>query len=205
MQCPDPYQPVGDTEFDCKELLFGPYVHSNRRTTNDYYPKDAENGRFLWTNFFTFCKDTERYSGQREQSPTFKLEDYADGLGKLFANPPQLGSQPAPPICHAPTKAVGYRPQAVRGTGAEREGYCVRCDQWFRLKTSSYWYHMNYKHGISAGGQVCPEPKLRTVGSRREGYCKECKAWVPFGKSSKCTRFGWFRHWQKNHSKSNTL
>lgn len=98
-----------------------------------------------------------------------------------------------------------YRPQTVRGMGAAREGYCGRCDKWFRLKTSSYWYHMNYKHGISVSGKVCPEPELRDRDYRVEGFCRECRCWIVLGSSRKSVRFGWFKHWQKMHSKGKTI
>lgn len=98
-----------------------------------------------------------------------------------------------------------YKPSIVRGVGTTREGYCSHCDKWFRLKTSSYWYHMNYKHGISSRGLKCPEPKLRENEGRTEGLCKECQKWIKLGNNSKSVRFGWFRHWQKTHSKAKTI
>lgn len=45
-----------------------------------------------------------------------------------------------------------YTPRWIRGYGNGREGLCELCNpgQWFRTKQSSYWYHMNFHHGISA-------------------------------------------------------
>lgn len=99
----------------------------------------------------------------------------------------------------------GYRPAVIRGAGALREGYCARCDQWFKLKTSSYWYHMNYKHGISAKGRICPEPKLRERMGQKEGFCKECREWIVLGINNRSVRFGWFKHWQKLHCKGKSI
>ncbi|KAI5169175.1 hypothetical protein PAEPH01_0503 [Pancytospora epiphaga] len=122
-----------------------------------------------------------------------------------FPNPSLSKNELEPPICNMKSTALSYRPSAVRGDGPAREGYCERCNRWYRLKTSSYWYHMNYKHGISAAGKVCPEPELRERNLRMESYCHECKEWIALGTTRRGVRFGWFKHWQKNHSKSKTI
>lgn len=112
---------------------------------------------------------------------------------------PLLSREVAPPILCGPRP--GYKPRYVRGDGAEREGYCERCSEWFRLKTSSYWYHMNYKHGISPSGRVFPEPVVRCGSRDTEAFCGECNAWIPLGASRKGVRYCWFRHWQKSHGR----
>lgn len=104
-----------------------------------------------------------------------------------------------------PWKKAQYKPKLTRGTGSEREGYCERCDKWFKLKTSSYWYHMNYKHGISATGRICPDPVLRDRNYRVEGFCRECNSWIVLGSNTKNVRFGWFKHWQKIHCKNKSV
>jgi hypothetical protein len=45
-----------------------------------------------------------------------------------------------------------YTPRFQRGMGEAKEGFCGLCTPgiWLRIKQSSYWYHMNYHHGISA-------------------------------------------------------
>jgi len=100
---------------------------------------------------------------------------------------------------------ISYRPKSIRGNGSNREGYCPLCNKWFKLKTSSYWYHMNYKHGVNANGMIFPEPELRDKEYKVEGYCKECKEWISLGVNSRSIKFGWYRHWQKIHSKSKTI
>lgn len=96
-----------------------------------------------------------------------------------------------------------YKPKKVRGFGSSREGYCNVCDVWLRLKTSSYWYHMNYKHGINSRGVKYPEPETRYSECKVEGFCDVCDGWIVLGhrNNRRSIRFGWFRHWQKNHSK----
>lgn len=115
-----------------------------------------------------------------------------------------LHSAAPPPLYTARTSAL-YKPSVVRGVGSLREGYCSTCDQWFRMKTSSYWYHMNYKHGISTRGRICPEPRLRIRAGYTEGYCGECHQWILLGATSRSIRFGWFRHWQKLHCKAKSI
>lgn len=106
---------------------------------------------------------------------------------------------------HPPTKCSKpktYAPKFTRGIGVNREGFCEACDKWFKLKTSSYWYHMNYKHGINTRGISCPDPVFRNINKRIEGFCKDCDKWLFLGNTSKNTRFSWLRHWQKMHSRN---
>ncbi|KAH9411823.1 hypothetical protein HK407_03g05740 [Ordospora pajunii] len=94
-----------------------------------------------------------------------------------------------------------YKPVRIRGIGMLREGYCEICKTWLRLKTSSYWYHMNYKHGINSRGVKYPEPQIRSVGCRTESFCTVCDKWIALGSSKhgKSAKFGWFKHCQKVH------
>lgn len=102
-------------------------------------------------------------------------------------------------------RRIEYRPIRVRGKGKEREGCCAICGMWFKLKNSSYWYHMNYKHGISSNGVKFPEPRLRDINAQVEGYCIQCKEWIPLGLNRNRVNFGWFKHWQKTHCKSKSI
>lgn len=92
-----------------------------------------------------------------------------------------------------------YRPKHVRGSGVLREGYCSRCNKWYKLKTSSYWYHMNYKHGINSSGVKYPDPVVRVLGDRNEAFCSLCNKWVALGRGKSSYKFNWYRHWQKIH------
>ncbi len=96
-------------------------------------------------------------------------------------------------------KSNGYSPKFIRGSGSEREGKCDICEKWFKLKTSSYWYHMNYKHGVNSKGIKCPEPIFKDKNKPVEGYCKMCNQWIYLGNSKKKSNFPWLRHWQKHH------
>lgn len=96
-----------------------------------------------------------------------------------------------------------YRPKKVRYEGKEREGQCPICSKYYKLKTSCYWYHMNYKNGINKNGIVIPSVyKTRTSGSFLEAYCEKCAAWVQINTKNKNKEFGWRKHWQKYHTVS---
>lgn len=97
-----------------------------------------------------------------------------------------------------------YAPKFVRGEGVKREGYCQVCDKWFRMKTSSYWYHMNYKHGINSKGEKYPEPIFRDLNFKVQSFCKICDEWITLGTSRKTSKFLWKRHFQKEHSIRNS-
>ena len=121
-------------------------------------------------------------------------------------SPFKFDSQPAPPIAtDERPKELSYKPKHTRGDGPSKEALCETCNKWFKLKTSSYWYHMHYKHGISANGRVCPEPVTRNRNYKVEGYCKECKEWIVLGVAKRGARFGWYRHWQRFHCKSRSI
>jgi hypothetical protein len=139
-------------------------------------------------------------------SSIHELEEYR--LSKFVKNEGKYGSPAAveglegsarPRRDNAPEDM--YRPKKIRGVGSQREGYCEDCRLWFRLKTSSYWYHMNYKHGINSSGARYPEPETRCRDRRVESFCGACNDWVVVGtkKKKKSIRFGWYRHWQKRH------
>ncbi|ADM11171.1 uncharacterized protein Eint_030260 [Encephalitozoon intestinalis ATCC 50506] len=122
-----------------------------------------------------------------------------DAIGALSPWPREIKRQPE--------DGDIYKPKKVRGAGKLREGYCGMCNLWLKLKTSSYWYHMNYKHGISSKGSRYPEPQVRHVGNRTEGFCTICSKWIVLGHkaSGRSTRFGWFKHCQKSHGSSKTI
>ncbi|KRH93116.1 Zn-finger-containing protein [Pseudoloma neurophilia] len=98
------------------------------------------------------------------------------------------------------SQSENYRPKFIRGKGVNREGYCQMCSKWFRLKTSSYWYHMNYKHGINSKGKKYPEPILKQNDQKIESYCTICKKWIVCTiKGRKSIHYSWFKHFQKKH------
>lgn len=98
-------------------------------------------------------------------------------------------------------KRDAYKPKNTRGSGEKKEGYCEECKRWFKLKNSSYWYHMNYKHGINSKGIKYPEPEIRIFRGRLEGFCEGCDCWISLGHkyNNKSSKFGWYRHCQKIH------
>lgn len=94
-----------------------------------------------------------------------------------------------------------YKPKHVRGQGVLREGLCEECDRWFRLKTSSYWYHMNFKHGISSTGIKYPEPEIYYNDNRAYSICNQCNKEVLLGTNNKSMKYNWYKHFQKEHQK----
>ena len=120
------------------------------------------------------------------------------------STPDMLPDAPAPRRGDHALPAAVYKPARVRGTGRLREGYCEPCRLWLRLKTSSYWYHMNYKHGINSRGVRYPEPQIRYAEHGADAFCSTCNQWVSLGHKTagKSTRFGWFKHCQKKHGTS---
>ncbi|KAK0525988.1 hypothetical protein OC835_005439, partial [Tilletia horrida] len=91
-----------------------------------------------------------------------------------------------------------YTPRFVRGQGMTKEGLCPICwetgeENFFKLKQSSYNYHLQYAHGISAvtGEPFAPPIDIRVVKrpkrevralekeSIKEGKCHVCKKYVP--------------------------
>ncbi|KAF9762635.1 Meiotic expression up-regulated protein 26 [Nosema granulosis] len=128
-----------------------------------------------------------------------------DMKGYIERNPPP--SSDSIPKKHKKREKDIYKPQQTRGYGQEREGFCNECKKWFRLKTSSYWYHMNYKHGINSNGVRYPEPEVRVKSCKVEAYCQACNEWIVLGNKSnqKSIKFGWYKHWQKNHSTNMTI
>ncbi len=83
-----------------------------------------------------------------------------------------------------------YTPKYQRGVGETKEGFCSLCNPgvWLRIKQSSYWYHMNYHHGISAAtGRPYEQPEhieLEAIESgenvlvRISGLCGCCEKFI---------------------------
>ncbi|KAJ4148641.1 hypothetical protein LMH87_003102 [Akanthomyces muscarius] len=99
-----------------------------------------------------------------------------------------------------------HTPKWVRGHGEKREGWCGLCKpgRWLVLKTSAYWYHKAFTHGISAATGAPfqgPLDKRRIDGKMDvwEGLCGNCNTWIRlFGRKKKGT--AWFRHTYKCRS-----
>ncbi|KAL6121563.1 meu26 [Nucleospora cyclopteri] len=120
------------------------------------------------------------------------------GKNEILKNKINEGDQSV--ICKS---KIPYKPKLVRGDGKEREGMCEICSKWYKLKTSSYWYHMNYKHGISKNGNLFPKKfETRVKQNVIQGYCKLCRKWIDINSKNKNVTFGWNRHYQKWHSDS---
>lgn len=120
-----------------------------------------------------------------------------------------------------------YKPRFVRGQGETREGLCEYCNPgtWHRLKQSSYWYHMNFQHGISSvTGTLYENPvdtrktSYWTKKSKKQqgnqgslqinyvqGFCDSCNKWVDITQENNTDADGnlrltnWYRHAHKCH------
>lgn len=88
----------------------------------------------------------------------------------------------------------------TRGIGYRKEARCEICESqgqqaWLRLKQSSYWYHMNFIHGInSKNGRPFELPAAfrknlarmqikyievtHSMNSEFQGFCKICSLWI---------------------------
>lgn len=124
-----------------------------------------------------------------------------------------------------------YKPTLIRGSGSEREGRCELCNPhiWLNLKRSTYWYHLNFTHGISSKtGLPYPDPVQVRKSSFQSGheydkrqffeaFCDNCKSWIsitiPLSKNISISNIpispydrskfsDWFKHSQKCLSSS---
>ena len=96
-----------------------------------------------------------------------------------------------------------YTPRFIRGKGTEREGLCTLCESptWFNMKHSTYWYHMNYVHGVNHRTDtyydlpqryrcvrlkspinnpplISDSKRRETADSKYQGYCNTCNEWI---------------------------
>ncbi|ORD96709.1 MEU26 [Hepatospora eriocheir] len=92
-----------------------------------------------------------------------------------------------------------YKPKSIRYEGKDREGLCEICKKWFKLRTSSYWYHMNYKHGICSNYKKILDPITRIKSRLIQGYCMFCKDWIDLSSISREYIYSWYRHFIKTH------
>jgi len=88
-----------------------------------------------------------------------------------------------------------YTPKLVRFTGEKKEGLCQHCHphRWYKLKTSHYWYHLQFVHGIDQRTKK-PFPRPCRV-KGRQGQCPNCKLWLQVGENG-VPAFFWFKHLQ---------
>ncbi|CAD6978821.1 unnamed protein product [Tilletia controversa] len=115
-----------------------------------------------------------------------------------------------------------YAPRYIRGQGMTKEGLCPVCwesgqENFFKTKQSSYNYHMQYTHGISAltGEPFAPPIEFRTVDRPKrdvrllekeivkEGRCHVCKKFVPIENvkqtEMKVPEIMWWKHAHSCH------
>lgn len=95
-----------------------------------------------------------------------------------------------------------YTPRWVRGDGPAREGFCSLCEEgtWLQLKTSQYWYHVRFTHGVNSNTGKIYDPPLRLricddPMSSTFGFCGECHQWIAICTPRRKRCFtAWFKH-----------
>lgn len=95
-----------------------------------------------------------------------------------------------------------YTPRWVRGDGPAREGFCSLCEEgsWLQLKTSQYWYHVRFTHGVNSNTGKIYDPPLRLricddPLSSTYGFCGECHQWIAICTPRRKRCFTpWFKH-----------
>ncbi|KAI9474169.1 MAG: hypothetical protein EXX96DRAFT_580835 [Benjaminiella poitrasii] len=95
-----------------------------------------------------------------------------------------------------------YTPKWVRYTGNAKQGYCDLCQKWFQLKTSAYWYHLQFSHGIcSVTGTHFKMPLCtrKSSNGKVEGFCHQCRQFVTAYHGKKKNYMLWYRHAHKCH------
>lgn len=120
-----------------------------------------------------------------------KLPDVSLAPNNMPHYPDEVTAKSAP-------KDDFYVPRFTRGHGISKLGLCPICSHqgefiWLRTKTSAYWYHMNFVHGIHSKGRPYQPPiEFRTVRLRKtrnaigvpnkkymiEGKCHQCNKWI---------------------------
>ncbi|KAI8056856.1 hypothetical protein BDF22DRAFT_617019 [Syncephalis plumigaleata] len=126
-----------------------------------------------------------------------------------------------------------YTPRKVKGEGRAKLGECPVCYEegvstWFRLKISSYWYHMNFYHGISCvtrrpyrnpvqirkhrlsqlpessnASSVSSGSSTEALSELHEGLCHNCDRWIAMDSirhiAVKVPMIYWWKHAQQCH------
>lgn len=90
-------------------------------------------------------------------------------------------------------KDDSYTPRFVRYQGLKKEGLCELCTppRWYKLKTSHYWYHVQFTHGID---QKTKKPfSLPAEKNEGRGKCPHCRKWISLNEDSAAGLL-WFRH-----------
>ncbi|KAE8212027.1 hypothetical protein CF327_g4282 [Tilletia walkeri] len=89
-----------------------------------------------------------------------------------------------------------YAPRYIRGQGMIKEGLCPVCwesgeERFFKIKQSSYNYHMQYTHGISAvtGEPFAPPIAFRTVERPKKDIRPFEKETIKEGRCHVCHKF----------------
>ncbi|KAJ2961396.1 hypothetical protein NQZ79_g3433 [Umbelopsis isabellina] len=108
-----------------------------------------------------------------------------------------------PTLEQNPLKFPGdlYTPTWIKIKDGKRWGLCRYCfkedeNQWFKMKCSSYRYHMNTHHGICSNGKYFAQPLDRRVlpDGSVDFYCHECNRYKHVQRHPQDDIIKWWRH-----------
>ncbi|CAO3679042.1 unnamed protein product [Rhizopus stolonifer] len=135
----------------------------------------------------TFEPDVKKHTTKKPKGEIMDVDPESDTRKQ---NPRFIGDQ--------------YTPEWVRYCKQSKEGLCDTCvpGKWLQLKNSTYWYHKQFHHGISAvSGKLFVQP-LETRwrdDENVEGLCHQCLRWIHVRSSKKDNSSLWYKHAHKCH------
>ncbi|KAF7701545.1 Meiotic expression up-regulated protein 26 [Cucumispora dikerogammari] len=93
-----------------------------------------------------------------------------------------------------------YSPLEIRGSGISREGKCPYCLCYLKMKTSNFWYHMNFTHGVSSKGIKYPTPIILDCEIGKYLKCKECSFKIKYNSSKPSLCYSsYYKHYHTEH------
>lgn len=93
-----------------------------------------------------------------------------------------------------------YSPLEIRGEGINREGKCPYCLCFLKMKTSNFWYHMNFTHGINSKGIKYPSPILLDCELGKYLRCPQCSLKIKFNKGKQSLTYStYYKHYHSEH------
>ena len=185
----------------------GPNININRKPLglkSDLVFCPVESQSFCEDVYDVLVKSDYTLISKNEMNNRFVFhESFQDSPGSQLA-------EEYVPFSRISSKENDYKPAEYRGTSLKKEGRCPICvNSWFRIKQSTYWYHMNYDHGIKSNGEHYDMPvsmKRDSPNENVKALCGRCAEWVvlksvrkqggvfvPFDPEFK----QWFKHQQK--------
>lgn len=93
-----------------------------------------------------------------------------------------------------------YSPLEIRGEGTNREGKCPYCLCFLKMKTSNFWYHMNFTHGVSSKGIKYPEPIILDCELGKYLKCTQCSIKIKYNPNKPSLSYStYYKHYHTEH------